>query len=129
MDEKEVGRTMEKKPAAERLTRSLQRKLRQSPIKVKVRLKHQITLPGSVAEALRVDTGDELEFSVNDRGEVVLRGYTSIPTDQAWFFTPAWSEGEREASEQIADGQTTFYENVDALFVGLAADDDPDGER
>lgn len=118
-----------KKVVVGRLARSLQRELRKFPIKVKVRSKNQITVPSGVAATLRVGAGDELEFAVNDRGEVVLRGYTSVPTDQAWFFTPEWLEGEREASEQIAAGQTDFYGDVDALFAGMAEDDGKDGEH
>ena len=57
-----------------------------------------------------------------------MRGFTSVPADQAWFFTPEWLEGERQASEQIAAGETDFYEDVDALFAGLAEDDEDTGE-
>ena len=36
--------------------------------------KGQLTLPKPVRERLRVDTGDQVEFVVNDQGEVVVRG-------------------------------------------------------
>lgn len=97
-------------------------------VKVRVRHKNQITVPSGVAQQLQVREGDELEFAVNDRGEMVVRGFTSVPSDQAWFFTPEWLEGEREASEQIAAGQTDVYEDVDALFEGLSEEDES-GER
>ena len=32
-------------------------------------------------------------------GTVAIRGYVSIPTDQAWFVTPEWLAGEREADD------------------------------
>jgi AbrB family looped-hinge helix DNA binding protein len=35
--------------------------------------KGQITLPKSVRERLRVDTGDQVDFVVNAQGEVVVR--------------------------------------------------------
>src|SRR5699024_8141945 len=74
--------------------------------KVRMRPKNQITVPSGVAHTLQVREGDELEFTVNDRGEMVVRGFTSVPADQAWFFTPEWLAGEREAGEQIAAGRT-----------------------
>lgn len=96
--------------------------------KVRMRPKNQITVPSGVAQTLQVHEGDELEFTLNDRGEMVVRGFTSVPADQAWFFTHEWLEGERQASEQIAAGETDFYEDVDALFAGLAEDDEDTGE-
>jgi antitoxin PrlF len=44
--------------------------------------------------ALHIGEGDEVEFAVQEDGTVTIRGYVSIPTDQAWFFTPAWLAGE-----------------------------------
>jgi AbrB family looped-hinge helix DNA binding protein len=35
--------------------------------------KGQITLPKAVRELLRVDTGDQVDFVVNERGDVVVR--------------------------------------------------------
>jgi antitoxin PrlF len=35
--------------------------------------KGQITLPKAVRELLRVDTGDQVDFLVNERGDVVVR--------------------------------------------------------
>lgn len=35
--------------------------------------KGQITLPKAVRELLRVDTGDQVDFVVNERGEVIVR--------------------------------------------------------
>lgn len=115
-------------PEAEENRHELEHKF---SVKVRMRPKNQITVPSGVTRTLQVREGDELEFTVNDRGEMVVRGFTSVPADQAWFFTPEWLAGEREAGEQIAAGRTDFYEDVDALFVGLAEDDEDDevGER
>ena len=38
--------------------------------------KGQITLPKVVRERLRVDTGDQVDFLLNDRGDVVVRAAT-----------------------------------------------------
>ena len=56
--------------------------------RVKVRPKAQLTLPEEIRRALHISEGDEVEFAVHDDGTITVRGYVSIPTDQAWFFTP-----------------------------------------
>ncbi len=43
----------------------------------------------------------------------------SIPTDQAWFFTPEWLAGEREADEEIAADRGTVHESAEDMFAHL----------
>ena len=38
--------------------------------------KGQVTIPKTVRDHLRIDTGDQIDFTLNDRGEVVVRGVT-----------------------------------------------------
>ena len=87
--------------------------------RVKVRAKAQLTLPEEIRRALHISEGDEVEFSVRDDGTITVRGYVSIPTDQAWFFTPEWLAGEREADEDIAAGRGTVHESADDMFAHL----------
>jgi len=89
--------------------------------RVKVRPKAQLTLPEVVRRALHIGEGDEVEFAVHNDGTVTIRGYVSIPTDQAWFFTPEWLAGDREADEDIAAGRGTPHESAEAMFVHLDA--------
>src|ERR1039458_9511269 len=63
--------------------------------RAKVRPKAQLTLPEEIRQALHIGEGDEVEFAVHADGTVTIRGYVSIPTDQAWFFTPEWLAGEQ----------------------------------
>src|SRR5260370_6851153 len=77
-------------------------------VRVKVRAKAQLTLPEKIRRALHINEGDEVEFSIHDDGTITVRGYVSIPTDQAWFFTPEWLAWEREADEDIAVGRRTL---------------------
>jgi antitoxin PrlF len=84
-----------------------------------VRKKSQLTLPAEVRAALHVVEGDEVEFTVTETGQVLLRGLAVIPAEQRWFWTEEWQAGEREASEQIAAGNLTTHEDVDALFDTL----------
>jgi AbrB family looped-hinge helix DNA binding protein len=87
--------------------------------RVKVRPKAQLTLPEEIRHALRIGEGDEVEFSVHGDGTITVRGYVSVPTDQAWFFTPQWLAGEREADEDIAAGRGTAHESADDMFAHL----------
>jgi antitoxin PrlF len=54
--------------------------------KVKLRAKAQLTLPEEIRRALHVTEGDDVEFAVHEDGTVSVRGYVSIPTDQAHPF-------------------------------------------
>jgi antitoxin PrlF len=87
--------------------------------RVKVRPKAQLTLPEEIRRALPISVGDEVEFAVHDDGTITVRGFVSIPTDQAWFFTPQWLAGEREADEDIAAGRGTVHESAEDMFTHL----------
>jgi antitoxin PrlF len=43
----------------------------------------------------------------------------SIPTDQAWYFTPQWLAGEREADEDITAGRGSVHESAESMFAHL----------
>lgn len=87
--------------------------------RAKVRPKAQLTLPEEIRRALHISEGDEVEFAVHDDGTVTVRGFISIPTDQAWFFTPEWLAGEQEADEQIAAGHGQTFNSADEMFAHL----------
>ncbi|MGH3406948.1 MAG: AbrB/MazE/SpoVT family DNA-binding domain-containing protein [Streptosporangiaceae bacterium] len=87
--------------------------------RAKVRPKAQLTLPEEIRRALHIGAGDEVEFTVQEDGTITLRGYVSIPTDQAWFFTPEWLAGEREAEQEIAARRGRVYESAEDMFTHL----------
>ena len=87
--------------------------------RAKVRPKAQLTLLEKIRQALHVGEGDEVEFAVHANGTVTVRGYMSIPTDQAWFFTPGWLAGERDADEDITAGRGTIHESAEGMFAHL----------
>lgn len=89
--------------------------------RVKIRPKAQLTLPEEIRRALHIGEGDEVEFAVHDDGTVTIRGYVSIPTDQAWFFSPEWLAGEHEADQQIAARQGTRHNSAEDMFTHLDA--------
>lgn len=53
--------------------------------RAKLRQKAQLTLPDPIRQALRVGEGDEVEFAVHEDGLITIRGYVSVPSDQAWY--------------------------------------------
>jgi antitoxin PrlF len=87
--------------------------------RVKVRPKAQLTLPEEIRHALHISEGDEVEFAVLDDGMITVRGYVSIPTDQAWFFTPAWLAGEREADAEMEASRGTSHQSAEEMFAHL----------
>jgi AbrB family looped-hinge helix DNA binding protein len=87
--------------------------------RAKVRTKAQLTLPEEIRRALHISEGDVVEFTVREDGTVTIRGYVSIPTDQAWFFTPEWLAGEHEADDDIKAGRGTVHESAEDMFTHL----------
>jgi hypothetical protein len=53
---------------------------------------------------------------VSDSGEVVLRPVATVGRSQAWFWTPEWQAGEREATKRACRGEgKTFKTGTDFL--------------
>lgn len=85
-----------------------------------LRAKSQITLPQEVRNALHLAEGDGVEFTVEQDGQVTLSGTRSIPADQAWFWTPEWQQGERDASEHLAHGDVKRFDSSDKFLDSLS---------
>jgi antitoxin PrlF len=86
----------------------------------RIRGRGQLTLPAEVRDALRVEEGDEVEFARQDDGTITVRGLKRIPADQAWFWSPQWQAGEREADEEIARGNLSpVYASAEEMFADL----------
>ncbi|SFT91246.1 hypothetical protein SAMN04487904_1136 [Actinopolyspora lacussalsi subsp. righensis] len=84
-----------------------------------------MTLPESVAKVLGVAEGDDLEFTIDESGTITVRGWTSIPTDQRWFWTPEWQAGEAEADQQIANGEVSRgFTSAAEMFADIDNDED-----
>ena len=69
-----------------------------------LRAKGQITLPEDIRKAARLEEGDLLEAEITAEG-ILLRPQKLIDSTQAWFWTPGWQEGEREADADLAAGE------------------------
>ena len=76
-----------------------------------LRAKGQLTLPDDVRKAAKLQEGDLIEVEVTENGEVILRPLATVDRSQAWFWTPEWQAGEREATEQGRRDEGELFEN------------------
>ena len=86
-----------------------------------MRAKGQMTIPAEIREAARLEEGDPIEVERVPEG-ILLRPKKLIDATQAWFWTPAWQAGEREASEEVRAGLGTVYESDDDFLRSLEED-------
>lgn len=78
----------------------------------------QITLPSLVRRELEIEEGDIIEISVeNDRAVLVPKKL--VDKNQAYFWSKAWQEGEREADQDIKEGRVKSFQSVEELFEEL----------
>lgn len=64
---------------------------------------------------------DELPDTAVEGAGVLLRGIVKGPIDpdQAWFWTPEWQAGEREADADIAAGRGTRHHSDEDFLAAL----------
>ena len=75
---------------------------------VKVGERGTITIPAAVRKMAGISTGDVLRVAMSpETGTVTLTPQITIDRDQAWYWTPKWQKGEREADEDIAAGRAS----------------------
>ncbi len=84
----------------------------------KVTRNGQITLPASVRRAFQVAEGDYLEVQADEDG-IRLVPKKLIDSSQAYFWSPSWQAGEREASADLAAGQVAEARDADDLVARL----------
>jgi AbrB family looped-hinge helix DNA binding protein len=77
----------------------------------KVTRNYQVTIPAKIRKLLHIEEGATVDFHV-EGGAVVLKAKVMVDSDQAWFWTKQWQEGEREASEDIRRGRITKFKSV-----------------
>jgi antitoxin PrlF len=73
------------------------RKRPQACTRAELRSTAQLTLPEEIRRVPHIGEGDELGFAVREDGTVTIRGYLTVPSDQAWFFAPGRLTGKRQA--------------------------------
>jgi antitoxin PrlF len=87
--------------------------------RARLRPKAQLTLPDEIRRALHVSEGDEIEFAVDESGNITVRGYVSVPSDQVWFFTPDQLAAKHQAEEEITAGGGAVHASAKAMFAYL----------
>jgi AbrB family looped-hinge helix DNA binding protein len=85
-----------------------------------VRAKGQVTIPAGVRQAARLEAGDPVEVELVEDG-ILIRPMKLIDASQAWFWTPEWQEGERQADADIAAGRVMRFESDEELLAYLDA--------
>ena len=87
--------------------------------KTHLRPKGQITIPPEIRSLLGVGEGDDLIFSTDENGRVVISRAQVIPPEQAWFWSERWQKLEREAQEDLAHGRVTEHTDLSSALNSL----------
>ena len=83
-----------------------------------LRAKGQLTLPDEIRRAARLEEGDLLDAELTPDG-ILLRPQKLIDATQAWFWTPEWQAGEREADGDRAAGTIQTFESGEEFVTAL----------
>ena len=83
-----------------------------------LRAKGQLTLPEEIRTRARLEEGDLLDAEITEDG-ILLRPQKVIDSTQAWFWTPTWQAGEREADSDRDAGRVETYGSGEVLIDGL----------
>jgi AbrB family looped-hinge helix DNA binding protein len=83
-----------------------------------LRAKGQLTLPEEIRSAARLEEGDLLDAEITSEG-ILLRPQKIIDATQAWFWTPEWQTGEREADADIAAGRVEAFASGEEFLNAL----------
>jgi AbrB family looped-hinge helix DNA binding protein len=83
-----------------------------------IRGKGQVTIPADIRKAAHLEEGDPVDVEMVAEG-ILLRPRKVIDATQAWFWTPAWQAGEREAAGDLAVGRSTVFESSDSFLASL----------
>jgi len=84
----------------------------------RVRAKGQVTIPPDLRERAHLEEGDLVEVEMVPEG-ILLKPQKVIDTTQAWFWTPAWQAGERDASLDIAEGRVEVFKTDEDFLASL----------
>lgn len=83
-----------------------------------LRAKGQLTLPEDIRKAARLEEGDLFDAELTADG-ILLRPQRLIDATQAWFWSPEWQAGEREADADLAAGRVESFASEDELLGAL----------
>ena len=93
-----------------------------------LRAKGQLTLPDDIRRAAHLEVGDLLEAELTPDG-ILLRPQKLIDTTQAWFWSPEWQAGERDADADRTSGDVDGFTSGEELIGALRSRAKPGGRR
>jgi AbrB family looped-hinge helix DNA binding protein len=82
-------------------------------ILLQIRSNGQITLPASVRRQANLKERHTLELTISEDGTLFLSPKIAIDRSQAYFWSSRWQQGEQAAQEDIDNGRTTRFDNID----------------
>jgi AbrB family looped-hinge helix DNA binding protein len=83
-----------------------------------LRAKGQLTLPEEIRSAAHLEEGDLLDAEITPDG-ILLRPQKVIDSTQAWFWTPTWQAGEREADSDRTAGRVQTFDSGETMIEEL----------
>jgi antitoxin PrlF len=93
-----------------------------------LRAKGQLTLPEEIRAGAHLEEGDLLEAEITDEG-ILLRPQKVIDATQAWFWSPEWQAGEREADADLVAGRVKMFDSGESFLVALGGEVKPGTKR
>jgi bifunctional DNA-binding transcriptional regulator/antitoxin component of YhaV-PrlF toxin-antitoxin module len=76
-----------------------------------------LTLPADIRRQYGLDKpGVQVEV-IARAGVIELRPHVAVPASQAWYWHPAWQEGERAVDKHVAAGHVEAAENIDEFLT------------
>jgi AbrB family looped-hinge helix DNA binding protein len=87
--------------------------------KSRLRNKGQVTVPQEIRTLLGAEEGDDLLFSTDKAGRVVVSRAQIIDPEQTWFWSDRWQRMEHEAQADIEAGRIVEYTNIAEALAAL----------
>ena len=87
--------------------------------KSRLRNKGQITIPVEVRSQLRIEEGDDLIFSTDEQGRVIVSRAQIISPEQSWFWNKRWQRLEVEAQADLDAGRVVEFNSLDEALAAL----------
>ncbi len=87
--------------------------------KTRLRNKGQITVPVEIRDLLQAEEGDDLLFSTDDQGRVIITRARTISPDQAWFWSERWQRLEHAAQADLNAGRMVEFSNISEALAAL----------
>jgi bifunctional DNA-binding transcriptional regulator/antitoxin component of YhaV-PrlF toxin-antitoxin module len=90
---------------------------------ITVQKRGTIALPPDTRQRHHLDDpGTQLRLVERDDGVIELHPTVPVPAENAWFWTDRWQAMEREAAEDIAEGRTVTFDDVESFLADLDAE-------